>query len=734
MHDNPFLSRERFPRFDALAPEAAREAMPELLARAEEKVAALEAHCEPTWEGRVAALREALAPVSLAWHLVEHMLSTCNAPAWREAEEALQPEVVRFFLRVSQSRPLHAALLALREGPGWGALPEGRRRAVEAALRDARDAGVALEGAARERFVALSQRLSELSTKFENNTLDATKAFALLLREEAQVAGLPPAVRALCAASAREAGETDATAERGPWRVTLELPIYGPVQQFAEDAALREKTYRARVSRASAGAFDNGPVLAEILALRGEMARLLAFPSYAAFALDSRMAKTPRAVHAAIDRVAAAAVPRAREELAALRAFAAGHGAAGALRHWDLAYWSRRRKEALHGYSSETLRPYLPFPRVLEGLFGLARELFGVAVEPCDGLAPVWHPDVRLFRVRDAATGEARAHFYLDPWSRPATKRGGAWMDCFRTRERRPDGSLVLPLALLCCNLPPPAADGAPSLLTLGDVETLFHEFGHALQCMLTRVDDPEVSGIDGIEWDAVELASQFMENWCFEPAILRALSSHVETGAPLPDELVARVRGARAYGEGLATARQLSFAELDLELHEEATGDPAAPPSDPAAAAARAAARYAPLPPLPEGGRRRPCRARRRRPPLRRNDPRPRRLPPSGGRLPRLPRPRPRPRRAAAPQGPRRLISPVLRFFLAAGLGAVLQSGPDEPIVPRASQSALPERPSGGSTICSNSCAGRAASRFWRGCSFRFSRSTAWRSRSTWR
>lgn len=596
MTDLPFLAPSGFPDFPAATPEAMREALPRLLADAETRVAALEKDAAPTWDGRVRALADATRPLSFAWHLVEHLLGVRNSDGWRALEEEFRPEIVRFSLRVAQSRPLHAALQALRGSPSFAALPEGRRRVVEAGLRDARDAGVALEGAARERFVAAATRLSELSTKFSNNVLDATKAFSLVLRSPEEAAGLPPSVREMLAASAREAGETGATAEAGPWRVTLEQALSGPFLQYAERRDLREKVYRASIARASAPPFDNGPVLDEILALRREEAALLGFPTYARLVLDSRMADSPDAVYAMIDRIGGPALAKSRAELSSLRAFAAENGFAGELAPWDLAFWSRRQLEALYGYSPEQLRPYFPFPRVLEGLFGLARELFGVAVEPADGEAPVWHPDVRFFRVR-GEDGAVLAHFYLDPYSRPATKRGGAWMDELRSRERRPDGSLVRPLALLCCNQAPPAG-GRPSLMTLYDVETVFHEFGHALQGMLTRVDDPECSGINNVEWDAVELASQFMENWCREPGPLRALSRHVETGEPLPDDLVARIRGAATFGTGRGTARQLSFALVDMDLHEKVPC-----PALPDAAAAQRAAfdRFADLPPLPE-------------------------------------------------------------------------------------------------------------------------------------
>ncbi|MBR1608618.1 MAG: M3 family metallopeptidase, partial [Kiritimatiellae bacterium] len=516
--------------------------------------------------------------------------------AWRDLKDEFQERIVAISLRIAQSRPLYDSLRAI---PIDG-LPEGRRRVVEAALRDARDSGVALEGRDKERFAGISARLAALSTKFANNVLDATKAFALDLSAQDDVAGLPDSVKTLCAAawnSAHPDAPAAATAEAGPWRVTLEQAVFGPFLQYSERRDLREKVYRARMTRASSGELDNGPVISEILALRREMAGLVGFPDYARLALDSRMAGTTEAVRSMIDRIAAASVPRAKAETDDLRAFAAANGAGPDFAPWDVAYWTRRRLESLHGYSPESLRPYFPFPNVLDALFALAKSLFGVCVEPCDGEAPVWNPDVRFFRVREPDGGATIAHFFLDPYSRPETKRGGAWMDSFRDRALLPDGSVRTPLALLCLNQAPPSG-GRPSLMTLGEVETLFHEFGHSLQCMLTRVDDPECSGISNIEWDAVELASQFMENWCTRPDVLRSLSRHVETGETLPDELIAKIRGAATFCQGRAVSRQLSFAEVDLDLHERVPS-PALP--DAAAAWRKAAEKYESVPRMPE-------------------------------------------------------------------------------------------------------------------------------------
>lgn len=558
--NNPFFELGDFPPLDRLTPQAALEAIPEIVAQTRERVEALEKDCRPTWEGRVAALTQATEPLNEAWHLVGHMLGVRNSPEWRQAHEKLMPQVVALSLRIAQSKPLHEALKQLGKDAAGVTLCEGRRRVVEAALRDARDSGVELEGEAKKRFCEIAERLSALSTKFSDNVLDATRAFAIDLKNEADFEGLPPAVRELCAEAGKDVGVAG--------RVTLEIALYGPFMQYSGRRDLREALWRARSSRASSGAADNAPLATEILALRREMAHLLGFSDYAALALDSRMAKTPEAVRRVVADVAAVAKPAAVRETASLAEFAAKNGLEGGLKPWDVAYWSRCQLEFLHGYSPELLRPYFQFPHVLEGLFALAGELFGVKVEEADGEVPVWHPDVRFFRLCNAETGQTLAHFYLDPYSRPEEKRGGAWMDSFHDRAVRPDGTVRTPLALLCCNQARPVG-GRPSLMTLSEVDTLFHEFGHALQCMLTKVDDPEAAGISNIEWDAVELASQFMENWCRRPETLKALSRHVETGESLPDDLIAKIIGASTFGEGRATARQLSFALFDMDAHE---------------------------------------------------------------------------------------------------------------------------------------------------------------------
>jgi oligopeptidase A len=383
--------------------------------------------------------------------------------------------------------------------------------------------------------------------------------------------------------------------------LTLDYPSFFPFMEHARRRDLRERAYRAYITRASSGELDNEPLIRRILALRREEAGLLGFESYAALSLDSKMAPDVAAVERMLEELREASFEAAKRDLEELRAFARERGAAEAddLQLWDVAFWAERLREHRFDYSEEDLRPYFPLPVVLEGLFGLAKRLFDVDIVAADGSAPVWHPDVRFFRVRDAG-GADRAAFYLDPYSRPAEKRGGAWMDECVGRSRllaRPGESVRLPVAHLVCNGTPPV-DGRPSCMTFDEVTTLFHEFGHGLQHMLTRVDYGLASGIRNVEWDAVELPSQFMENWCYEPEILRGMSAHMETGAPLPDELIGKVRAARTFRAGSDMLRQLYFALTDLALHDRF--DPEGPES-PFDVQRRVAERTTVLPPLPE-------------------------------------------------------------------------------------------------------------------------------------
>ncbi|MCG8590964.1 MAG: M3 family metallopeptidase [Proteobacteria bacterium] len=598
---NPLLDTRGLPRFPEIRPEQVEPGIRALLAELERELQALEASAEPTWTGLVEPLERLNGRLEYSWGVLGHLLGVRNSDALRQAFETVQPEVVAFGLRLAQSPSLYRALVALREGDAWAGLDGPQRRVVESLERDARHAGVGLEGDARTRFNAIAQELAELSTRFSNHVLDATKAFALELDDPEDVAGLPENLRELAAQAARDAGNKAATAAEGPWRITLDAPSFVPFMEHARARARREELYRAYVTRASSGDWDNSPLIERILQLRREQAELLGYPDFAALSLADKMAPDVPAVRELLERLRVASLDAAQRDLEDLRGCAREAQApeAEALALWDVAYWAERLREARFQYTEEELRPYFPFPRVLQGLFELAERLFAVRIRPADGEAPVWHPDVRFFRVEDA-DGASLAAFYLDPYSRPAEKRGGAWMDeCVgRSRVLASEGqALRQPVAYLVCNQTPPVGD-APSLMSFSEVSTLFHEFGHGLQHMLTTVDYGLAAGIRNIEWDAVELPSQFMENWCYHRETVTRLSGHVTTGEPLPDALFEKLLAARTYRAGSDMLRQLYFALTDLELHEAFLAGGSDTAFD---VQRRVAERTTVLPPLPE-------------------------------------------------------------------------------------------------------------------------------------
>ena len=428
-----------------------------------------------------------------------------------------------------------------------------------------------LEGENREKFNRIQQELAELSTRFSNHLLDATKAFSLTLTDKHDVEGLPPSYLSLAAQTARTAGDSSATAESGPWRITLDIPSYMPFMQHSRRRELREQLYRAYITRASSGELDNTPLIERILELRRQKAELLGFKTYADLSIARKMAASVAAVETLMEELRQASYAAAVKEIEELKAFAKAKAAPEAdnLMHWDIAFWAERQREEKFDLKDEELRPYFPLNQVLAGLFTLAKRLFGVNISAADGQAPIWHEDVRYFQISDLSD-KPIAYFYLDPYSRPAEKRGGAWMDeCInRAKILQAEGSMIrLPVAYLVCNQSPPV-DDKPSLMTFREVETLFHEFGHGLQHMLTQVDYPEAAGINNIEWDAVELPSQFMENWCYHRPTLLQMARHYETGEPLPETDYQKLLAARTYMTGSAILRQVNFGWLDIELH----------------------------------------------------------------------------------------------------------------------------------------------------------------------
>jgi len=565
---NPLFAHGTPPRFEEITPDHAKEAVPELLERASAEFSAFEEAIEPTWDGIFGRLRAIIEPLEYAWHVTGHLMGVRNSDELREVHEALQPQVVEFFTRMGQSAATYAALEALVAGEGWAELDATRQRLVEKELLGMKLSGISLEGEQKERFNEIQKELAELSTGFSNAVLDSRKAYELVITDAADAEGLPETLRQTAAASAQAAGNEDATPEAGPWRITLDGPSAGPFLMHSKNRAQREAVYRALVTVASEGEHDNKPRIDRILALRREKAGLLGFNTHAEISLATKMAEDVSAVDQLTAELRDAAMPKAKQDHAELVEFARSETGDSELElaNWDVGFWSERMRETKYELSDEELRPYYPFPKVLEGLFAVTKRLFDVDVVAADGEVQVWQEDVRYFRIQSAA-GEDIASFYLDPYSRPEDKRGGAWMDNLIGRAPTSDGGLRLPTAVLVCNQTPPAGD-RPSLMTHREVETLFHEFGHGLQHMLTTVEVPEAAGIESVEWDAVELPSQFMENWTYHEETVMSFAGHFETGEPLPKELFERLVAAKNYRSGSGVLRQLYFGHLDMELH----------------------------------------------------------------------------------------------------------------------------------------------------------------------
>jgi oligopeptidase A len=597
---NPLLQGTGLPLFAEIKPERVVPAFNQLLAELDQQLTTLEANVQPTWSGLVEPLEKLTERLTWSWGAVNHLMGVKNSPELREAHEIVQPLVVQFINKLGQSQPIYNAFKALRSSHIWASLELAQQRIVEAAIRDAELSGVGLKGEARERFNAIQMELAELSTKFSNHVLDATKAFSLTLTTKAEIDGLPPSLVSLAAQAARAAGESNATPENGPWRITLDFPSFGPFMQHSTRGDLRQKLYKAHITRASEGDLDNNPLIVRILELRQELADLLGFGSYAELSLASKMAPNVESVEALLEELRQASYHAAVKDLAELQAFAALHGEEHQdLKHWDISFWAERQREAKFAFTAEELRPYFPLPQVLDGLFGLVKRLFGVTVTPADGKAPVWHEDVRYFQIADE-TGSPIAYFYLDPYSRPAEKRGGAWMDVCINRAKITENGVTairLPVTYLICNQTPPV-DGKPSLMTFYEVETLFHEFGHGLHHMLTKVDYVGAAGINNVEWDAVELPSQFMENWCYERPTLFGMAKHYETGESLPEHYYQKLLAARNYMSGTGMLRQIHFSSIDLELHYRYRSGSDETPAD---VRHRIAKTTTVLPPLPE-------------------------------------------------------------------------------------------------------------------------------------
>ncbi|EMF5055625.1 oligopeptidase A [Serratia marcescens] len=562
---NPLLTPFSLPPFSAIRPEDIVPAVQSALADCRAAVERVVAQPGPfTWDNLCQPLAESDDRLSRIWSPIGHLNSVKNSPELRAAYEQALPLLSEYGTWVGQHEGLYQAYRSLKEGAAFEALSVPQRKAVDNALRDFELSGIGLSADKQQRYGKIVARLSELGSTYSNNVLDATMGWSKLITDEAELSGLPESALAQAQAMAQ-------AKEQDGWLLTLDMPSYLPVLTYADNRALREEMYRAFATRASdqgpnAGKWDNSEVMAETLALRHELAQLLGFDTYADKSLATKMAESPEQVIGFLSDLAKRARPQAEQELAQLRAFAKQHYGVDELEAWDITYYGEKQKQHLFSISDEQLRPYFPEQRVVEGLFEVVKRIYGITAKERKDVE-TWHPDVRFFDLF-AANGELRGSFYLDLYARE-NKRGGAWMDDCVGSLRKADGTLQKPVAYLTCNFNRPLGD-QPALFTHNEVTTLFHEFGHGLHHMLTQIDTAGVSGINGVPWDAVELPSQFMENWCWEPEALAFISGHYQSGEPLPKAMLDKLLAAKNYQAALFILRQLEFGLFDFRMHFE--------------------------------------------------------------------------------------------------------------------------------------------------------------------
>ncbi len=559
---NPLLQDFDLPPYSTIRPEHVEPAVGQILADNRAAIADLLARQDgtPTWKGLVLALDELGERLGRAWSPVSHLNAVCNNAELRNAYEACLPKLSEYWTEIGQNRELFQAYEALAGSPESAGYDVAQKTILDHALRDFRLSGIDLPADKQQRYGEIQMKLSELGSRFSNQLLDATQAWTKEVHDEAALAGLTDSAKAQMKQAAEAKGLEG-------WLITLEFPSYYAVMTYADDRALREEVYTAYSTRASdqgpnAGQNDNGPVMAEILDLRQELAHLLGFAHFSDLSLATKMAESTPQVLGFLRDLAKRSKPFAAQDLEELKAFAAERGVAD-LQSWDVGYFSEKLREQRYSISQETLRAYFPIDKVLSGLFAIVQRLYGIEIKELSGF-DTWHPDVRLFEISE--NGQHVGRFFFDLYAR-ANKRGGAWMDGARDKRRNTRGELIAPVANLVCNFTPAVGD-KPALLTHDEVTTLFHEFGHGLHHLLTRVEHAGASGINGVAWDAVELPSQFMENWCWEPEGLALISGHYQSGEPLPQDLLDKMLAAKNFQSGLMMVRQLEFSLFDFELH----------------------------------------------------------------------------------------------------------------------------------------------------------------------
>jgi oligopeptidase A len=562
---NPLLSITDLPPFSSIKPEHVKPAVEKAIADCRATVEqVLDGNQSPTWESICAPQLETEDTLSRLWSPVSHMNSVLNSNELREAYESCLPLLSEYSTWVGQHKGLYDAYKSMHQSEDFATLPQAKQKTITDMLRDFELSGIALPADEQHRYGEISKRLSELGSQFSNNVLDATMAWSKHVSDVKDLSGMPESALAAAKAAA-EAKELDG------YLLTLEMPSYIPVMTYADNAELRQEMYEAFVTRASdrgpnAGEWDNTEIITEELKLRHEIARLLGFSSYSEKSLATKMAETPEQVSGFLNDLAKKAKPQGEREVEELREFAKHTFGVSELNLWDIAYYSEKQKQKLFSISDEQLRPYFPEQRVVSGLFEVVKRVFGMQVVEREGV-DVWHESVRFFDIFDSQD-ELRGSFYLDLYAREH-KRGGAWMDECRVRRETLSGEIQSPVAYLTCNFNKPIGD-KPALFTHDEVVTLFHEFGHGIHHMLTKISVAPVSGINGVPWDAVELPSQFLENWCWEEQALAFISGHYETGEPLPKEMLDKMLAAKNFQSAMFILRQLEFGLFDFTLHTE--------------------------------------------------------------------------------------------------------------------------------------------------------------------
>ncbi len=556
---NPLLDFSGLPRFAQIKPEHIAPAIAQLLAENRALLTKLTSDLTaPTWQNFVAPMEDANERLSRAWGPAGHLNAVMNSPELREAYNATLPMITQFYTELGQNLELFKKFKALQQSDEYAGLSAARQKIIRNELRDFRLGGAELPEQQKARYLKIQERLAEICARFSDNLLDATNDYRLIICNPEELTGLPEDVLQAAQEAAEAAGETG-------WLFTLKAPSYMPVMQFATHRPLREKMYRAYATRASEfgkADWDNTALMEEIVRLRGEEASLLGFDSFGALSLESKMADSPQQVITFMRELAERARPFAEKDLCELREFARLELGLDDLQSWDIGYASEKLREQRYAFSEQEVKQYFPETAVLPGMFKLVETLFGLQIVPAS--APLWHEDVRFYAIRDQQ-GQLIGEFYLDMYAR-SSKRGGAWMDDVITRRRLPAG-IQTPVAYLNCNFSAPVG-GKPAVFTHDEVITLFHEFGHGLHHLLTQVEDLAVSGINGVEWDAVELPSQFMENYCWEWEVLRDMTRHTETGAALPRILFDKMYAAKNFQSGLQTLRQVEFSLFDMLMH----------------------------------------------------------------------------------------------------------------------------------------------------------------------